>query len=26
VVELDEGVTRVESGQIVSCLTYASLL
>jgi molybdopterin molybdotransferase len=26
VVELDEDVTRVESGQIVSCLTYASLL
>jgi molybdopterin molybdotransferase len=26
VVELGEDVTRVEPGQIVSCLTYASLL
>jgi molybdopterin molybdotransferase len=26
VVELDEGLTRVEPGQIVSCFTYASLL
>jgi molybdopterin molybdotransferase len=26
VVELDEGLTRVEPGQMVSCFTYASLL
>ena len=26
IVELEEGVTRVEPGQLVSCLTYAALL